>query len=348
MKIKTKLIILVAIALVGMISIGALGIYSAEDSDATIVVIHKQRLPKIMDILNLSRIFSDLRLHSYILLSRESMTGNAGTQAILSGLEPYRASVAEAEKVLADGKAAGFHPRIEPVWDDFYQKWDSWVAVAKKDIETADRVARNPSPEALDKLFRQVEAGHVERRPDSAAIIKNIGEIIRLNEELSNETISASMDKSKTLERTQYAVIILMLALAGSVGFSMFRSVVKPLEEARDVVQRVATEHNLQLRVNLHSKDEVGDMVTGFNQMMARLQEALQSIQKKAGEVDEAVISLSTAADQVAQSSSSQSSSTSSMAASIEEMSVSISSVSGSAGEAQGQAQTAGKLSDEG
>ncbi|GHT99745.1 methyl-accepting chemotaxis protein [Betaproteobacteria bacterium] len=348
MKVKTRLIILVMIALVGMISIGALGIYSVHTSDQATDTIHYQRMPKMVSALDFSRIFSDLRLHSYILLSRESMTGDAEAQAVSSGLAAYRASVAEAEKLLADNKAEGFHPKIKPVWDEVYQKWETWVAYAKNDIETAERVARNPSPETLNDLYRQVEAGHAARGSESAIIIKNIKEIVRLNKALSEEVMTDSTANSAMMARAQYAVIIIMLALAGGVGFSMFRSVVKPLEEARDVVQKVAADHNLQLRVDVHSKDEVGEMVAGFNRMMSRLQEALQSIQQKVSQVDEAVSSLSTAADQVAQSSAHQSSSTSSMAASIEEMSVSINTVSGSADEAQGQAQEAGNLSDQG
>ncbi|GHU02778.1 hypothetical protein AGMMS49960_15840 [Betaproteobacteria bacterium] len=348
MKVKTKLTMLVMIALVGMISIGALGIYSADDSDQATAAIYHQRVPKIVSVLELSRIFSDLRLHSYILLSRESMDGNAEAQAVLSGLEAYRASIAEAEKLLADTKAEGFPAKTKPVWDEVYQKWDVWVGYAKKDIETAARVARNPSQEALNGLYRQVEEGHVARRAESAIIIKDIREILRLNQEMSAETMEESTVNSTTLARAQYAIIIVMLALAGGVGYSMFRSVIKPLEEAHDVVQKVAADHNLQLRVDVRNNDEVGEMVTGFNHMMGRLQETLKNIQQKVSQVDEAVGSLSTAANQVAASSANQSSSTSSMAASIEEMSVSINTVSGSAGDAQSQAQEAGNLSDHG
>jgi methyl-accepting chemotaxis protein len=348
MKVKAKLIILVVIALIGMLAIGALGIYSATDSDQSTNVIYHERIPRIVSALKLGRIFSDLRAHSYTLLSNESMNGEAEIQAIISSLGPYRASIDEAEKLLAETNELGLSPQVKPLWDEIIQKWKVWVEYAQKDIDAAEQATRNPSEASLDALYQQIKTGNRARHPVSADILKDIGQVLDLNQRMAETLMEETEARSFTLECAQYGVIALMLALAGGVGFSMFRSVIKPLEETRDLVLRVAAEHNLQLRVNVYSNDEVGEMVTGFNKMMERLQHSLQSIQHKVGEVDEAVVSLSTAAEQVAQSSANQSSSTSSMAASIEEMSVSINTVSGSATDAQNQAQTAGALSDQG
>jgi methyl-accepting chemotaxis protein len=348
MKVKSKLIILVVIALVGMVSIGWLGIYSANNSDEATDVIYNQRLPKIKGILEFSKLVSELRGHSYILLSEQALDEQAEPQAILDDLPAYRASIADADKLLSDFKAAGFAPEVKPLWDDIIQKWPSWIGHSQQNVDIAERAARNPSREAMAALYSQINESNVARSAFTAEINKDIQQIIKLNEDMAAKVMADSTANSQTMEYTQYAVIVIMLALAGFVGFSMFRSVVIPLENARNVVQRVAAEHNLQLRVDVHSNDEVGELVVAFNQMMERLQQALQSIQQKVGEVDEAVVSLSTAAEQVAQSSASQSSSTSSMAASIEEMSVSINTVSGSAGDAQNQAQSAGELSDQG
>ncbi|GHU15521.1 hypothetical protein FACS189441_7300 [Betaproteobacteria bacterium] len=349
MKVKSKLIFLVVAALLGMLSIGGLGVYSANDSDKTTQIIYNQRMPKIVGGLQFLEMLSDLRRHSFVLLSTQGLDEKAAVQSILDDLGEYRASIAETDKFLAEIKAAGgFLPGVESSWNDIFQKWPTLSGYLQQNVETAERAARNPSPEAMTALYRHIRETNETRRPLFADIDKDVENILKRNQEVSEETMTVAGALSTKLEYTQYAVIVIMLSLVAGIGYSMFRSVIKPLEETRDLVMRVANEHNLQLRVDVHSKDEVGEMVAGFNRMMNRLQESLQNIQQKVGQVDEAVVSLSTAAEQVAQSSANQSSSTSSMAASIEEMSVSINAVSGSATSAQDQAQEAGNLSDQG
>ncbi|MDR1887954.1 MAG: methyl-accepting chemotaxis protein [Zoogloeaceae bacterium] len=349
MKVKTKLIALVVIALIGMISIGCLGIYSTADSDKTINVIYNERLPKIKRILEFSRIISDLRMHTYLLLStQEAMENGTGSQAILDALVPFRASIEEAEELLASVKATGYAPEVKPFWEDLNQKWPAWISYVRKNIDSAEQVAHNPRPETVEALYQQIREGNAALLPVSIELVNDIQQIVKLNTEMGARVMEESTDNSTIMKYTQCAVIVCMLLLVGGIGYSMFRSVVKPLEETRDLVLQVAAEHNLQLRVHVHGNDEVGEMVVGFNQMMERLQQSLQSIQQKVVEVDNAVETLSTAAQQVAQSSASQSSSTSSMAASIEEMSESINTVSSNASDAQAQAQQAGELSSQG
>jgi methyl-accepting chemotaxis protein len=138
-------------------------------------------------------------------------------------------------------------------------------------------------------------------------------------------------------------VIVLAISL-----FFLIRWQLRPLNQARDMISRVAETFDLTLRLNNDSKDEIGQITQSFDSMMNKFQGAFRTIEQQVEKVRDAVESVDTAAGQVAQGSSSQSGSTSAMAASIEEMSVSINTVATSASDAQTMAQRAGSLSEDG
>jgi methyl-accepting chemotaxis protein len=138
-------------------------------------------------------------------------------------------------------------------------------------------------------------------------------------------------------------VVVLAVSL-----FFLIRWQLRPLNQARDMISRVAETFDLTLRLNNDSKDEIGQITQSFDSMMNKFQGAFRTIAQQVEKVRDAVESVDTAAGQVAQSSSSQSGSTSAMAASIEEMSVSINTVATSASDAQTMAQRAGNLSEDG
>jgi methyl-accepting chemotaxis protein len=128
----------------------------------------------------------------------------------------------------------------------------------------------------------------------------------------------------------------------------LIRWQLKPLEEAKNTISRVAESFDLGVRINNRSQDEIGEISRSFDYMMGKLQSAFQTITRQVEKFSEAAESMHMAAEQVAQSSASQSESTSAMAASIEQITVSVNTVTNSASEARGMAEEAGAVSEEG
>jgi methyl-accepting chemotaxis protein len=349
MKIKSKLILLSVLAFIGMVLIGALGIYSTKDSDNTTNTIYDSRLPKITVLLELDQAFTSLRFASYQLLSREIITDEAeAARALQSTLQTYRPGITKAEDLFKAYEATGISVQGKPLWDDLTQKWRVWIAYANKDIALAEQVVARPTRDSLDALFKQIEQGHKERVASSEEIMKLIDQLVEFNRDNAATTVKEALETSRTLELFQYAIMALAIIVLIFMTLSMMSSAIRPIEEARDMVIRVADEQNLALRVKSRNNDEVGEMVAAFNNMMGKLQESFKTIQDKVDEVSNVAISVSAASEQVVKSSASQSSSTSAMAASVEEMTVSINTVSSSAGEAQDMSRQAGETANEG
>ncbi|GHT93636.1 hypothetical protein AGMMS49545_13370 [Betaproteobacteria bacterium] len=288
MKVKSKLTLLVVVALMGMLFISGLGIYSVTDSDRTIQILSSQRMPKIVGVLQFSEMLSNLRRYSYVLLSTQTLDEKAAAQAILDDLGAYRAAIANTGTLLVEIKAdGGFAPEVASCWADIFRKWPVLSGYLQQNVDMAERALSHPSPEAMTALYRHIEETNAARRPLFADIDQNVGQILKRNLELSAQTVTDAAARSKKLAYAQYAVTLIMLSLMTGIGYAMFRAVIKPLEEARNVVQKVAADHDFQLRVNVHSNDEVGEMLTDFNQMMGSLQETLHDIPRQVDEASE-------------------------------------------------------------
>ncbi|MDR1888255.1 MAG: methyl-accepting chemotaxis protein [Zoogloeaceae bacterium] len=349
MKIKSKLILLSIFSFVGMVLIGAFGIYSANDANKATDAVYSVRLPKITMMLKLEHDFTNLRFMSYQLLSREIIADEAeAVRAIQTILEEYRPAIAEAEEMHDKYEASGISSEGKLLWDELAQKWDPWIAYIKREITLAEQFVEKPTPESRIELFEHVRQGQKERASLANDILKVIRLLIDFNNKQAEQTVKKAAATSDMLEVAQYIIMALALALLGFMTFSMQRFVIRPIEEARDTVVRIADEQNLALRVKTQSNDEVGEMLTAFNGMLGKLQESFKVIQHKVNAVSNIATSVSVASDQVVKSSASQSSSTSAMAASVEEMTVSINTVANSAGDAQGMSQHAGETATEG
>jgi methyl-accepting chemotaxis protein len=147
---------------------------------------------------------------------------------------------------------------------------------------------------------------------------------------------------------TQSVVFAVSLILILFLCWSTFRAVMKPLTLTCATMERITQENNLTYRVDLDSKDEMGQLANSFNALVGRLHGTLSTASGNAGGVLSTSSVLTSAAAQVADSSAKQASATSATAAAVEEMTVSINTVSNSAEEAQNLALRAGENSEQG
>jgi methyl-accepting chemotaxis protein len=146
---------------------------------------------------------------------------------------------------------------------------------------------------------------------------------------------------------TQVGTAALIAAAMLCVWFFV-RWQLKPLNHVTRQISHMTNNLDLRQRIGDSASDEIGLVSQSLDGMVDNFQKAIQAIDVEVARVGATVEAVNTAAEQVAQSSSSQSASTSSMAAAIEKMTNSINIVASSAANAQGMAQHAGEISEEG
>lgn len=144
------------------------------------------------------------------------------------------------------------------------------------------------------------------------------------------------------------SIVLLVTILIGGLLLMLIRSISRPLGELRDAMKIIQSTQDLSRRVTLHSHDEIGEIGHSFNEMVSSFQTIIHQVIDGVREVMSSAAHLSESSQRVAASSSRQNDAAASMAAAVEEMSVSIDHVADNSRDTYSIAQQAGSLSAQG
>ena len=146
--------------------------------------------------------------------------------------------------------------------------------------------------------------------------------------------------KSQVTDKAANTLIIsgILVVLSIALGNFLVISTAGSIKRSLDILSKAMTDQasgkgDLTKRMEVKSKDEIGQTSAAFNLFMQGLQDMLREVQSDSEHFANAATQLSSTANNVANSSRQQSEAASATAAAVEEMTVSIASVADSAGE---------------
>jgi len=143
-------------------------------------------------------------------------------------------------------------------------------------------------------------------------------------------------------------IIMAITALIGGVMIMVIRRITRSLNELGSAMHQIQTSNDLSRRVTVTARDEIGQIGHFFNEMIQSFQEIIQQVVSNSRGVMQAAGKLSESSKRVAVRSQSQSDATSSMAAAVEEVTTSIGHVADSSQETHNIAYKSGELSAQG
>ena len=132
------------------------------------------------------------------------------------------------------------------------------------------------------------------------------------------------------LQGATFGVVLLIvatLAMSSLASLLMARSITRPLQLAAEAARRIA-EGDLQSRIAVQSRDEVGMLSHGFNVMCDNLRGVVETIRRSATEVAAASGEIAASSRSLSEGAQSQASTLEQTAASMEELSGSVEQVS--------------------
>jgi methyl-accepting chemotaxis protein len=156
-----------------------------------------------------------------------------------------------------------------------------------------------------------------------ADYIKSVNALIDFQSELmkkTGNTASTEVSFAKTL-----IVVLSLVAILIAVGFAFWvtRSITRPLNEAVNVAYSLS-EGNLNVKIEVDSKDETGQLLQAMQNMVGKLSEIISAVRSSADSLASASEEISATAQSLSQSSSEQAASVEETSASIEQMTASI------------------------
>jgi methyl-accepting chemotaxis protein len=162
-----------------------------------------------------------------------------------------------------------------------------------------------------------------EVRPKQLQYLKVTSALIDFQDEIMKK-MGKEMDKTYTSARIMLiGLSVFAILVTITLAFFLTRGITRPLAEAVDVANNLA-EGNLNVKIEVDSKDETGMLLTSMQNMVAKLSEIITAVRSSADSLASASEEISATAQSLSQASSEQAASVEETSASIEQMTASI------------------------
>ncbi len=162
-------------------------------------------------------------------------------------------------------------------------------------------------------------------------------EIVAKQLEQSNKAVSeagisqeaAILSVNKVSNNIVYMVVIvgvLSVLIATTLGGWIGRSIAKPIKATADIITDIS-KGDLTKRLNIQSRDEIGALCKGFNELVVKLHDSISQVANKADIVVTSATQLAATAEELSARSQSQSNEAQSLSSAAEQMSATVLSV---------------------
>lgn len=150
-------------------------------------------------------------------------------------------------------------------------------------------------------------------------------------EELSEVVEQALASSTQNLSRMILLVFALVLGLVVLFNLLISRSIIRPILSMQSVIQQIAVNKDLSIRLDTEGNDEVSSVAVSFNQMMTDFERVIGNMATAANQLAAASQELSTVSDEVSGIAHHQEEQTAMIATAITEMAAAIQEVAGNA-----------------
>jgi len=276
------------------------------DHESTLLTEHA--IPRMSEMGQLR--FSDM----VVLLYRHT---DSSDQAEMAGIEAKIKDIKEANtlhleaarKIPMSAEQKEADAEMEASRADFWPVYDKVIKESRLGTPEGNASAHKMLAEELAPLANK-----------ETALAEKMSRLAKENAEHESQGVMDAVSSAKT-----GIMIGLFLAVVVAAGITLLvvRSIVKPLAEAVSVLEKVAG-GDLTTEVEVHSKDEIGQMLQGLKGMVGNLSKTVLEISGAAANVASGSEESSATSQQLSQGASEQAASAEETTASMEEMASSI------------------------
>ncbi len=242
------------------------------------------------------------------------------------------------------------------------EEFDLWVTAILEGAETDEGRVYASTDEEILTMVKELDLDHADFQEAADVLIKGQLEMVRLNtvaneamvrldqygdevanlldqveEESSGEMDDAvlSADASKAMANITLISVTIISVLAGIlIGLFINRGITNPINKVVDMVKDMAQgEGDLTVRLDVDSKDELGDLAKWFNTFVEKLQDMIQKVKGSSEQIGNASGEITSASEELATGAEEQQAQLGEVATSIEQMSAMILQASKNAGE---------------
>lgn len=303
LKTRTKLILSFVIVALFTGIVGVIGITSMSSINNSSVDMYNEDFLPSLDLARIQTALEDVRaLHLLAVYERDPASFN-------TRVEEINKQVSNTNELLADYAEKIQTEEEQTLYDNLMDSLIDYREVRDANI---NMVGQQRYDEALATLDNVTQA---RIRSD-----EELQRVIDFKTEAATDTVNENAADYKSQTFIMVFVIIIAMTLAVVLGLFIANLMSKPLNKLVGVADNIA-EGNLDVTIDIDSKDEIGMLAESFSIMANNLNEAMGDINSAAEQVASGSRQISDSSSSLAEGSAEQASSVEELTASIEEIS---------------------------
>ena len=288
-------------------------------------------LPSVRLTAEINGATADYRIAEYLHIVSDTPQDMQDAEKMMAEvLAKIRSKEAEYVKLISS-------PEERAAYDKFKAKFAAYLAVTEKIL---------PLSRALKtKEAMVIMTGESKKLYDEYSEL--LEQLVEINVKGGNDSNNQAKLVFSQAQKWVIVFITVTLLLAIAIAVVITRSITRPVNEAMEVTRQMA-EGDLTVRIDDISKDEIGQMLSAQQGLIAKLNQVISDVKGAADNLSNASGQVSATAQSLSQSSSEQAASVEETTASMEQMSASIVQNTENAKVTDGMASTAARQAVEG
>ncbi len=325
MTISKRLYCIIALSILGLASMGGVGLYQLGHVFNAANYGNENSVPSLIALNKAMKAFSQERVRAY----RHVLTSDTTKKLELE------TAIAHAQEDLENAFKA-YEPLISNARDRemLVAERESVAGYTSALAQVLDYSRKNQTEQAREMLVKLA----IEAEKVNSAISAHF----EYNEKIGGENALEAAAARDNASRLLLTITVLGSLATLVLGISVVRGINRPIGDLIDTLNALA-KGNLNIHVATEGKDEIADLRRATATTINSLRTTLRDVVGEADSVVASANQLSVAAQQMAASSEQQSRSTSSAAAAVEELTVSIDHVGNNADDASLRANESGR-----
>lgn len=335
MTIRNRLVLLISLAILAILSVGAAGYFGLNRNERAITEIGGKNLSSVEALMTIKEGLTDLSRNLYTVTSADRLASLDKKKTELEvALKRKKDATERILKAMSRYEAIEMQPEEKKLWEDTKAAWNAWYKLEQKIVAVHEETLSNLSEESVKTCADEHQKMIEIRRPAT----KQLGEKLQVVTDFNLKAASEHFAEAKAAAAKALAIqgtsILFGVAALIVGGITILRAVMRPISIAQKTVEEITQTNDLTRRMDYRASDEIGMLMRAFDTMIERIRSSMHTIRDSMGDTTHAVAELTSAAAAVSEASGDQSNAANSMAASIQELSVSISTVNSSASDA--------------
>ncbi|WP_191966213.1 methyl-accepting chemotaxis protein [Oryzomonas japonica] len=332
LKVKTKLVFLTIVTCVAVAVVAGLGLYGIRDTSGGIVEAN-EGLNQVAVADSLVKNFLTIRLDLVYMLS---LTDTHQLEDKRADMLKQVGAIREGIKKLGETKMPDQEKDLLKQFGDGFEAYLlQGEKLAKQAIESAANGGKGHEA-VVD--FAVTSTAPLYEKPAAA-----IAKIVETEVKAAREMTKTDTERARKIEGGMAAMSLLCIAVALLFGFTIFRSITRPLARVIQVLSTVAS-GDLKARSGLDSHDEMGVLAREVDDMTQKLADTIGKVSVSSIQVSVAANRVHKLADGLARNSETLASQSTTIATASEEMAATSSDIARNCNDAAQEGQGASEV----